>query len=109
MLSKKRDDGTKTCIKTNYDKCMYGALMDHMHSKTQSEGGCTAPWILDRNMEGTTKICKESENIKTAFWEGWNRVTNQHKDCPIPCDSLLVNIGAKNYKVQYSLLMIKSE
>ena len=102
-MSKGKDDGTKTCIKTYYDKCMYKAMTDHMHSKTQSEGGCTAPWILDENLKGTSKICKEAENINTTFWDAWNRVTNQQKDCPVPCDNLLVSIGAKNYKVWFKV------
>ena len=100
MMSKEKDDGSKTCIETNYDACMYGAMVNHMKSKTESEGGCTVPWVLDENLEGTTKICKEAENINSTFWEAWNRVTNQLKDCPVPCDSLLVSLGAKNYKVK---------
>ena len=99
-MSKESDDGTKTCIETYYDKCMYGALTDHMHRQTQDERGCTAPWILDEDLEGTSNICKNPENINTTFWEAWNRVTNQLKDCPVPCDSLLVSLGAKNYKVK---------
>ena len=100
MMSKNKDDGSKTCMESNFDKCMYGALVDHMHSNTQSEGGCTVPWVLDENLEGTSKICKEADNINKTFWVAWNRVTNQKKDCPVPCDSLLVSLGAKNYKVR---------
>ena len=100
MMSKDKEDGSKTCIESNYDECMYGALVDHMHSNTQSEGGCTVPWVLDENLEGTSKICKEPDNINKTFWIAWNRVTNQKKDCPVPCDSLLVSLGAKNYKVR---------
>ena len=100
MMSKDKEDGSKTCIESNYDECMYGALVDHMHSNTQSEGGCTVPWVLDDNLEGTSKICKEPDNINKTFWIAWNRVTNQKKDCPVPCDSLLVSLGAKNYKVR---------
>jgi len=98
MMSKEKDDGSITCIETHYDKCMYGALTDHMHSQTQSEEGCTVPWLLDENLEGTSNICTEPKNINITFWEAWNRVTNQKKDCPVPCDSLLVSLGAKNYK-----------
>ena len=100
MMSKDKEDGSKTCIESYYDECMYGALVDHMHSNTQSEGGCTVPWVLDENLEGTSKICKEPDNINKTFWIAWNRVTNQKKDCPVPCDSLLVSLGAKNYKVR---------
>ena len=99
-MSKNKDDGSKTCMESNYDECMYGALVDHMHSNTQSEGGCTVPWVLDENLEGTSKICKEPDNINKTFWIAWNRVRNQKKDCPVPCDSLLVSLGAKNYKVR---------
>ena len=94
MMSKKKKDGQLSCIDSQYDECMYGALVKHMKENTQSEGGCTAPWILD-GKEGSQKICRETENINRTFWEAWNRVTNQLKDCPVPCDTLLVSLGAK--------------
>ena len=104
MMSKNhghgQNGGSKTCMESNYDECMYKALVDHMHSNTQSEGGCTVPWVLDENLEGTSKICKEPDNINKTFWIAWNRVRNQKKDCPVPCHSLLVSLGAKNYKVR---------
>ena len=97
-MSKDAGNGTKTCIDSNYDECMYGALVNHMKSKTQDEGGCTVPWVIE-NGKGPNKICKKSENINTTFWEAWNRVTNQLNDCPVPCDVLQVSLGAKNYEV----------
>ena len=97
-MSKVKDDGSKTCEYLDFDKCMYKAMVQHMKTNTPSEGGCTAPWVMDGG-NGTTKICKRPENINTTFWEAMNRVTNQQDDCPIPCKSLLVGLGAKNYKV----------
>ena len=96
-MSKEKYDGSKTCIHTEYDKCMYKALVNHMKTKTPSEK-CTAPWVID-NRSGTQNICKEAKNINATFWEAWNRVTNQLQDCPVPCNSVLVQLGAKNYEV----------
>ena len=98
MMSKEKDDGTKTCENLHYDECMYGALVKHMKTNTPSESGCTAPWVMDGG-SGTKKICKKPENINTTFWEAWNRVTNQQSDCPIQCQVLMVSLGAKNYQV----------
>ena len=95
MMSKDKDGG-KTCIDSEYDTCMYSALIRHMEANTQSENGCTVPWVMN-GTEGATKICKDPENINTTFWIAWNRVTNQMDDCPVPCDTLLVSLGAKNY------------
>ena len=98
MMSKENDDGSMTCIHTEYDKCMYGALVNHMKTNTPSEE-CTVPWVMDKG-EGTQEICKETKNINTTFWEAWNRVTNQLQDCPVPCNTVLVQLGAKNYEVR---------
>ena len=98
-MSKETDDGGKTCIHSTYDKCMYGALVKHMKNNTPSEDGCTVPWVMDGELNATTKICKNAENINTTFWIAWNRVTNQLNDCPVPCETLLVTLGAKNYEV----------
>ena len=62
-----------------------------------SENGCTVPWV--RN---TSNICKQPKNINTTFWIAWNRITNQFNDCPVPCDSLLVSLGAKNFEIEES-------
>ena len=97
MMSKDKD-GRKTCIDSEYDQCMYSALIHHMKSNTPSENGCTVPWVMN-GTEGATKICKDPENINATFWIAWNRVTNQKDDCPVPCDTLLVSLGAKNSEV----------
>ncbi len=97
-MSKDLDDGKKSCINSVYDECMYDALVKHMLAKTGSEGGCTVPWIMDNGV-GTTRICKTAENINITFWEVWNRGTNQKSDCPNPCETLLVTLGAKNLQV----------
>ena len=99
MMSKETDDGSLSCIDSNYDECMYGALIKHMESKTPSENGCTVPWLIN-GTSGVTDICTTQPNINTTFWEAWNRVTNQLNDCPVPCKTLLVNLGAKNHKIE---------
>ena len=99
MMSKDKQGGGKSCIYTNYDQCMYGAMVDVMQNKTPSENGCTVPWVLMKGGAGAQKICKEPENINATFWEAWNRVTNQLDDCPVPCETLVVSVGAKNYEV----------
>ncbi len=104
MMSKDLEDGKKTCINTVYDECMYGALVGHMKRQTQDEGGCTVPWVME-NGAGAQDICKLEKNINITFWEAWNRVTNQKDDCPVPCNTLLVNVGAKNLAVSATLLL----
>jgi hypothetical protein len=99
LLPKELDDGTLSCTDTIYDECMYGALVEHMKRQTQNENGCTVPWIMVNKEEGATNICKKPENINITFWESWNRVTNQLNDCPVPCKTLFVSLGAKNYQV----------
>ena len=99
MMSKETDDGSMSCIDSNYDECMYEALIKHMESKTPSENGCTVPWLIN-GTSGVTDICTKQQNINTTFWEAWNRVTNQLNDCPVPCKTLLVNLGAKNHQIE---------
>ena len=98
-MSKSVSSGIKSCINSNYDECMYSALVKHMDMKTQSENGCTVPWVMDGST-GSKKICKMADNINITFWEAWNRVTNQMNDCPVPCDTLILTLGAKNHQVK---------
>ena len=95
MMSKNHpmNSNSISCKHINLDQCMYNTLFNLMIKDTQNENGCTVPWILN-----TTNICKRPENINSTFWIHWNRITNQLSDCPIPCDSLKVNVGAKNVK-----------
>ena len=91
----KEQKNTKTCSpyedKTStYDDCIYGMLAQVMREKTEDK--CTVPYI--RN---DSNICTKPKDINTTFWIAWNRVTNQMKDCNIPCHSATVNLGAKNY------------
>ena len=81
----------KTCSKDVYDDCIYGMLNRFMRENTEDD--CRAPFVRSDN----DTICKKPKDIATAFWIAWNRVTNQKKDCLIPCHSLTVNLGAKNY------------
>ena len=60
--------------------------------KENTKDNCTVPYILNR------KICKNPKDIKTAFNIHWNRVTNQQKDCQLPCHFLNINLGGKNYE-----------
>ena len=96
MVTEKDDDTgkeeeTKTCSKELYDDCIYGMLSRLMRKNTEDE--CRAPFVRDDD----ERICTKPKDINTTFWIAWNRVTNQKKDCLIPCSSLKVNLGAKNY------------
>ena len=95
MMSKNHpiDSNSISCKHINFDQCMYTTLFNLMKEQTKNENGCTVPWIVN-----ATKICKRPENINSTFWIHWNRITNQLSDCPIPCDSLKVNVGGKNVK-----------
>ena len=80
----------RSCSKEIYDDCMYEVVANLM--KRNSEDNCTVPWIQDNK-----KICSKPNDINVTFWIGWNRITNQEKDCLAPCHTTLVNVGAKNY------------
>ena len=54
---------------------------------------CTVPWVR-RN----ENICRNHVDINTTFWIGWNRITNQKKDCLSPCHTTIANFGAKNFQ-----------
>ena len=91
---KERDDsmeGRKTCMKESYEDCIYNMLTEEM--KKNTEDNCTVPYVRD-----DTKICSKDSDKNTTFWIERNRVTNQQMDCNIPCHSLTVNLGAKNYQ-----------
>ena len=81
----------KRCSHEIYDDCMYEAVASFM--KKNSEDKCTVPWIRDNR-----NICSNPKDINTTFWIAWNRITNQEKDCMVPCHTTLVNVGAKNYQ-----------
>ena len=89
QLEKTLNDDQKSCSKESYNKCMYSMLSTWMKNKT--EDGCTVPWILDDK-----KICTKQNDIDTAFWIYWKRVTNQQKDCLTPCHQLLIDVGPKD-------------
>ena len=81
----------KTCSYDIYDDCIYEKVAKIMKDNTDQH--CTVPWIRDDK-----RICKNSEDINTTFWIGWNRITNQEKDCLSPCHTTIVNVGAKNFE-----------
>ncbi|CAB4057138.1 unnamed protein product [Lepeophtheirus salmonis] len=64
--------------------------------QSQFGGGKRGVW-LHGVMDSTQKICDDFPNINKTFWIAWNRITNQEKDCPNPCDFFLINIGDKNF------------
>ena len=98
-------EGRKTCMKENYDDCIYNMLTREMRKNT--EDNCTVPYVRD-----DSRICTKESDMNTTFWIAWNGVTNQQLDCNIPCHSLTVNLGAKNYqnktveKQNYGLLYL---
>ena len=86
-----KEEKTKTCSKEIYDDCINEMLNLIMRKNTEDE--CRAPFVRDDN----ERICTKPKDINTTFWISMNRSTNQKKDCLIPCRSLKVNLGAKNY------------
>ena len=63
---------------------MYQGLKKEMLENTSnSENGCTTPWIID-----SKKICKNSDNIKSVCMVDKTRIKNQLHDCGMPCNSL---------------------
>ena len=36
------------------------------------------------------------QGINGTFWIGWNRITNQERDCLLPCHSMMISVSAKN-------------
>ena len=81
----------RSCSHETYDDCMYETLANLM--KDNSKDHCTVPWIMDN-----ARICTDPKDINATFWIGWNRITNQENDCLSPCDTITVDIGAKNYQ-----------
>ena len=73
---------------------MYPTLEKHMLDSTSSENGCTTPWVLN-----TSKICKKSENVISACLVDYKRGKNQFNDCQLPCETLKVSLGDKDYPV----------
>ena len=87
LLSKIQSDGSISCINSNYDACMYHGLEKEMLDKTGSER-CTTPWIINAK-----RICKKSDNIKTACMIDKNQVLNKQHHCRMPCESLGISVG----------------
>ena len=87
------NEGSKTCSTEIYDDCIYEMLARVMLDNTADK--CTVPYIRD-----DSNICSNPSDINTTFWIAWTRVTNQQKDCNIPCHAAMVSLGAKNYQNQ---------
>ena len=84
----------KACSHEVYDTCIYTKIANLM--KNETEDHCTVPWIVDNN-----RICSKPSDINKTFWTAWDRITNQRKDCEIPCHTILVNVGAVNRKMYH--------
>ena len=80
-----------SCSMAPYDECIYNELTKRMITETESD--CVVPWF-----PGNHSVCTQEKDINTTFWIYWNRVTNQRKDCNKPCQSIVINIGGKNYE-----------
>ena len=85
-------ENDRKCSHDTYDHCMYDTLAKDM--KKQTNENCTVPWILDNQ-----NICSNTEDIQTAFWIAWKRITNQEKDCLSPCHATIVNVGKQLYSL----------
>ena len=74
------------CSIINYDDCILHRIVHLM--KTNSRANCTVPWV-----ERNENICTNSRDINQTFAIWWNRITNQMKDCNVPCQTMLINIS----------------
>ncbi len=45
---------------------------------------------------GASVICSDPLSVNGTFWIAWTRITNQRRDCLVPCHSLMVSVSAKN-------------
>ena len=96
-MPKIQGDGTVSCSNEKYDVCMYQNLKRHMLNITRSKNGCTTPWVLN-----TTNICNENGNIKGACQIDYERGKNQFNECKLPCETLKISLGDKDYSTPYS-------
>ena len=78
------------CSHEIFDDCMYEVVASVMKERT--DGNCTVPWIRNN-----ANVCSTSKDIKTAYRIGLTRITNQKKDCLLPCKTMKINVGAKNW------------
>ena len=85
----------KACANHNFDKCLYDKISSIMQNKT--EDNCTPPWVPN-----SSKIWKKPTDIDTTFLIDKNRITNQEKDCDVPCHSVVVDVHGKNYRKYYT-------
>ena len=81
----------RTCTHDEFDSCMYNNVANLM--KENTAGKCTVPWVRSNE-----NICTNHMDVNTTFWIGWNRITNQKKDCLSPCHTTITNFGAKNFQ-----------
>ena len=91
------------CTEMNYDACIYRELTKIMIDQTEAK--CTVPWFPSNySMEqiNSHRVCTEEKDINTSFNIYSTRLTNQHNDCNKPCQSVILNIGGKNYNYDES-------
>ena len=88
LLSRDLGDGKKSCINTGFDECMYGRLLKLMKERA----GCRTPWIVKSDVP----ICTEAEAVNETYWLQFDKITNQDRDCQLPCESIEIGLSGKN-------------
>ena len=79
----------KVCSSSLYDECVYDAIRVEMLEKV----GCVSPWVLPKKQY---KVCTSSQANK------WIKsLNNLGRDCPKPCEFMMINVGSKNVVDNY--------
>ena len=81
----------KSCTTDLYDDCVYNMLNRDMLENT--EDGCTAPYVKD-----AYNICTKQKDILMASEIVTNIIKHGAHSCNVPCHSVGVDLGAKNYQ-----------
>ena len=81
----------ESCTTDLYDDCVYNMLNRDMREKT--EDGCTAPYVKDAE-----NICTKEKDILIASEIVTNIIKHGAHSCNVPCHSVGVDLGAKNYQ-----------
>lgn len=90
-VTEKKKPNHSSCNPVDYDQCIYDTLSSRMKAATKNK--CTVPWITNND-----NICRDAEDINTAFWTHYNRSTNQKADCPTKCHIVSANVLGKNFE-----------
>ena len=81
----------KSCTKDLYDDCVYNMLSRDMRENT--EDGCTVPYVKDAD-----NICTKEKDILMTSEIVRNIIKHGAHSCNVPCHSVAVDLGAKNYQ-----------